>query len=267
MEIKDNDWLQIFEDTKRENSGYAPTELNGEMFYKGDTVPLSTLLKGKTIELENALQRANVENDDIREVIEQALIPGLKDELTTSDKKAHICSAIAEAYYALSNVEKISKRTAGEYAGEALYWKAMAAGLDPRNADRKSDLEGIKRAVTKQTLLNENADGEYTAGIITGLKIDESITYSGISMSMAHKAALQFGESYRTELESSQQGQEPRDKHNGLDHRDVHGKDRKPETPELERQTSPQEDERRRKIEELRRKMEMGDQLRRGHSL
>jgi len=62
-------------------------------------------------------------------------------------------------------------------------------------------------------------------------------------------------------------GEQPMDDHNGLDYRDVGGKDRKPETPEPTQQTDSKEAERRRRIEEIRRQMDLNDQLSRGHSL
>ena len=66
-----------------------------------------------------------------------------------------------------------------------------------------------------------------------------------------------------------QGGEPPMDKHNSLDYRDVHGKDRENEVSAPKLPTNSQEDERRKKIEELRRKMELNDQLtfKRGHSL
>ena len=67
-----------------------------------------------------------------------------------------------------------------------------------------------------------------------------------------------------------QGGEPPMDKHNGLDYRDVGGKDRKPEIPAPERSSKAQEDDAARKrAEEIRRQLGWDNQIaaRRGHSL
>jgi len=66
-----------------------------------------------------------------------------------------------------------------------------------------------------------------------------------------------------------QGGEQPLDKHNGLDYRDVGGKDRKPDTPEPIRPTNSLEAERQRKREEVRRNLGWNNDLvaKRGHSL
>ena len=64
-------------------------------------------------------------------------------------------------------------------------------------------------------------------------------------------------------------GEQPMDKHNGLDYRDVGGKDRKPDIPKPDRPTGSLEDERRKKAEEIRRNLGWDNEVaaRRGRSL
>ena len=67
-----------------------------------------------------------------------------------------------------------------------------------------------------------------------------------------------------------QGGDSPMDSHNGLDYRDVGGKDRKPEIPTPDRPTKSQEDDAvQKRAEEIRRQLGWNDQLaaKRGHSL
>ncbi len=199
MEIKAEDWGRIFEDSTRENSGMSPD--SNQWQYNGKDVDLSSLLERSSLsELEKAIQTADVDNSEIFDLIDKKLTPFLTDELTGSNQQAQISSVLAAAYKKLSDSIILSQNRAkeGQYAGNALYWAAVASNLDPQY---KGTLNNMKSSVTKEMNLGQNEDNEYTTSVLGTLDAMGQMRDSQDSqLDTAFRSTEVFRKNYMSEL-------------------------------------------------------------------
>ena len=76
----------------------------------------------------------------------------------------------------------------------------MAASLKPQDRAFGLALDNMKKSITKEALLNENANGAYLDGVIAGLDNYKETQYGGINLKIAQSSAVRLDEDYKSSL-------------------------------------------------------------------